>query len=323
MPGPNEPTPIKRRVKNALQETRFLLLGAQVLLVFQGRAALLPGYEDLTLTAKWATLLGLFPSLLVLVLLLAPLPFHHIVEKGRVSERFHRFITDMARYALLVFALCLGCMLFIAGDRLLSSGAALAVGALATALGLGCWFGIERWARRKQNKPDESMDDKNDDGELPELSDRIDQVLSEGSMVIPGNTALLGFGLLTMLQESFSKLPPPVQYMQFGGVLMIALSVVLLMTPAAYHRLVEEGHDTEDFYKLATRLITAALVPFGFGINSGLFVVAYKVTNSYPVALASLFGMLTVAFGFWFGYTVMKRAKVKRTTPEKADAQTA
>lgn len=326
----SEPTPIKRRVKNALQETRFLLLGAQVLLAFQGRAALLPGFKDLSDGAKLFTLLGLFPALLLMMLLLAPLPYHRIVENGRVSERLHHFISQMARLGLLLFAFSLGCILFIAGDRVMGAGAALSVGLGATALGIGAWFGVETLAIRHKatceprHEEKEAHMEQGNDGEMPELSDRIDQVLSEGSMVVPGNTALLGFGLITMLLESFGDLPKPVQWVQFLGVLMIAFSTILLMTPAAYHRLVCEGEDSEDFYKLAGRLLTVALIPFALGINAGLFVVAYKVTNSYAVATVSTLVMLTLFYGFWFGYTAyIKGKREQRAKQKQPDTQAA
>ncbi len=294
---------------------------------------MLPGFKDLSDSAKLFTLLGLFPSLLLMMLLLAPLPYHRIVEEGRVSKNLHRFITRMARFGLLLFALCLGCILFIAGDRVIGTGAALSVGLGATALGLGAWFGVETLAirhqatcnpRHEEHGEKENSVKQGDDSEMPKLSDRIDQVLSESSMVVPGNTALLGFGLITMLLESFGDLPKPVQIVQFVGVLMIAFSTVLLMTPSAYHRLVCEGEDSEDFYKLAGRLLTIALIPFALGINAGLFVVAYKVTNSYAIATVSTLVMLALFYGFWFGYTLYKRGKRESQAAQmEPDAQAA
>lgn len=307
---------LKRRIKNALQETRFLLLGAQVMLAFQGRAALLPGYEDLSPLSQSLCYLGLFPAVILLTLLLAPLPFHKIAEEGCNSERLHRFATEMARWGLFTFALSLGINLTIAADRIFPLGLAIGLGVGITVLSLGAWFGVEAWASARNkgkfsSDGQKNMNDKKDEDEIPELSERIDQTLSEGSMVVPGNTALLGFGFITMLLESFTKLPFGVQIVQFVGVCMIALSTVLLMTPAAYHRLVEHGEDSEDFYKMASRLLILALIPFALGINASLYVIAYQVTKSYTVATISAACTLLFAYGLWFGYTYLKRQSRK------------
>ncbi len=305
---------LKRRNKNALQEVRFLLLGAQVMLAFQGRAGLLPGYTDLSPLTQTLCFWGLIPAELLLVVLLAPLPFHKIVEQGCNSERMHQFTTRMALAGLLLFGLALGVNLSIASDRIFGTGVAVGVGVAVSLLSFGAWFGLEAIARaRKEARrgKDVGSNPKNED-EMPELSDRIDQTLSEGSMVVPGNTALLGFGFITMLLESFGKLPKDVQYVQFAGITMITLSTILLMTPAAYHRLVDRGEDTEDFYKLSSRLLTIALIPFALGINANLYLVAYQVTESYPVALTSALVMLTVFYGVWFGYTFYRRKERER-----------
>ena len=39
---------------------------------------------------------------------------------------------------------------------------------------------------------------------------------------------------------------------------MVALAVVLLMTPAAYHRIVYAGEDSQDMHRVGSALVTAA-----------------------------------------------------------------
>ena len=59
---------------------------------------------------------------------------------------------------------------------------------------------------------------------------------------------------------------------------------MLLITPAAYHRIHEAGENTENFHKVASRLLLAALVFLGPGMAGDLFVVIAKQTQSAGTA---------------------------------------
>jgi hypothetical protein len=82
---------------------------------------------------------------------------------------------------------------------------------------------------------------------------------------------------------------------------------VLLITPAAYHRIHEAGEDTEHFHKVASRLLLAALVFLGPGMAGDLFLVIAKVTQSSSAA-AIIAGLLLVAFyGLWFDVSAWRK----------------
>lgn len=74
---------------------------------------------------------------------------------------------------------------------------------------------------------------------------KVEHVLTEARVVLPGATALLGFQFATMLLEAFDKLPASSKYVHMLSLWLMGLSVILLMTPAAYHRIVERGEDSE------------------------------------------------------------------------------
>ena len=139
------------------------------------------------------------------------------------------------------------------------------------------------------------------------LETRIEQVLIEARMVLPGVQALLGFQLASMLVEGFDKLPPTSKYVHLASLGCIALAAILLMTPPAYHRIVEEGEDSEHFFRLASRLVLVAMVPLALGIAGDFYVVAAKVTASPPLALAMAAVALAVFNGLWFGFTLYRR----------------
>jgi len=53
----------------------------------------------------------------------------------------------------------------------------------------------------------------------------------------PGAQALLGFQFAVMLVDGFDQLPASSQYLHLVSLVAVALSTVLLIAPAAYHRL--------------------------------------------------------------------------------------
>jgi hypothetical protein len=91
------------------------------------------------------------------------------------------------------------------------------------------------------------------------------------------------------------------------------LTVVLLMAPAAYHRIAERGEETEHFHKFASIMVVAAMVPFALSISGDLFVVIRKVTESASIALAASGLALALFYGLWFGFTTYRKGQ--RETP--------
>jgi hypothetical protein len=86
-----------------------------------------------------------------------------------------------------------------------------------------------------------------------------------------------------------------------AGVGCVALATILLMTPAARHRLVERGEDTEAFHRFASRLLLAAMVPLALGIAAEFAVVIRRITDSVPFAVAGAVLASLLFFGCWFG----------------------
>src|SRR5207249_10943122 len=98
---------------------------------------------------------------------------------------------------------------------------------------------------------------------------------------------------------------------------LIGATMVFLMTPAAFHRIVERGEDTERVHAFASVMILAAMVMLALGIAGDFYVVLHKVLHSQ--ALALLFAGLAVAFlyGLWFGLTTALKARRAITRPAR------
>ena len=147
---------------------------------------------------------------------------------------------------------------------------------------------------------------KNEPSQPTELKDKIRQVLTEARVVLPGTQALLGFQLVTFLTDGFEKLPRSSQLLHFTSLACVALSAILLMTPAAYHRIVEHGEDTEHFHRLASRFVVGAMVPLALGIAVDFYIVALKTTASTPVAAAIGAAVLAMFYGLWFVFPLWR-----------------
>ena len=73
-------TSLRDQVDNALDESRMLILGAQVSLGFQFQAVFQPGFDRLAQSAQGLMVVGLYLMLVAVGLLLAPGMYHQIVE---------------------------------------------------------------------------------------------------------------------------------------------------------------------------------------------------------------------------------------------------
>jgi uncharacterized protein DUF6328 len=303
---------LKDKIQNALDESRMLVLGSQVLLGFQFRSVFEPGFAKLPLSSQYLKAFALGLMLLTLGMLLAPGAYHRIVEEGEDTRAQHRFTTRMMNYALLPFSVALGLDVYISMERTLSMTPALIAGLGASLLALFFWYGLE-FKRKGEREPEireeqqMSLEEAKEESNGAKLTDKIKHVLTECRVVLPGAQALLGFQFVTTLMEAFEKLPQSSKYVHLLSLSLVALSTVLLMTPAAYHRIVERGEETKHFHRFASRVLVAAMIPLALGISGDLFVVVRKVTQSTTSAAASAIVSLLFFYGLWFGFTIYRR----------------
>jgi hypothetical protein len=82
-----------------------------------------------------------------------------------------------------------------------------------------------------------------------------------------------------LLVQDFDRLPREIQWTHFGSLVAVTISAVLLITPAAYHRIAEHGEDSEQFHNFASRVMLAAMFFLGLGLAGDFFVVTYKITE--------------------------------------------
>ncbi len=316
------------RIDDALNESRILILSAQVVIGFQFSAVFATGFSRLPRSAQQLNIVALGLMLIAMALTIAPTSYHQIAERGEDTERLHDFIIKVVAWALLPFALGLGINLHIATQKLAGGTAAALAGVVGTTLALFFWYGLGALGRRSRQagtveragsqgtgpKEQDRMEDEQRQrgSERTALKDKIRNVLTEARMVLPGVQALLGFQFAIMFTDGFDALSTQSKYVHLASLTLTALSTILLITPAAYHRIVERGETTEHFHQLASRMVLASMVPVALSVCLDFYVIVLKVTTSQTTAYTSAALMLLFFYGLWFGFTLYVRGRRKQ-----------
>jgi hypothetical protein len=221
---------LSSKAENALNETRMLILGAQVLVGFAFQAALQPGFARLPFNAQVLMVLGLGLMLVAAGVLIAPGAFHQIVESGYDTPRLLACTAIFASVALLPFALGLGIEAYVAGIVVLGQAVGIVLGVFGTLFALTLWYGLPwAWQLHDRGAGLEPKESSMEPVKPTSIESRVKQVLVEARVVLPGAQALLGFQLAAMLTVAFDELPRSSQYVHLVSLVLLALTIVLLM----------------------------------------------------------------------------------------------
>ena len=126
-------------------------------------------------------------------------------------------------------------------------------------------------------------------------------------MVLPGVQALFGFQLIAVFNQSFAeRLAPTEQKLHLAALVMVAMAVALIMTPAAYHRQKGARRVSEDFLRLSTRLLLWSLLPLALGLCLEFYLIASIVAGraAAPWCAAAL---LLVFVALWLVLPRLRR----------------
>lgn len=291
---------LKNKIQNGLDEARMLVIGMQILIGFEYRIALEPAFDQLSAAARAASLVALSLTLIAFGFLLTPGSFHRLVEHGEDTPRLHQLTMRTMGAALAPFAIALALDIYLVGERVVSAWFGVIAGGVMGMLALAAWYGIAalRREKAKQDMPSKT-----------EVSDKIRHVLTEARVVLPGAQALLGFDLLAVFMNAFERLPLASRVMHFCGLTLTALAVILLMMPAAFHRIVEQGEETERFHEFASRVIVIAMPVLGLGIACDFYVVVEKISGSVVGGVIATLALVVFFGTMWFGYALWVRSR--------------
>ncbi len=301
-PPKTVPVEPKSKVKEALNEGRILIMVMQVLLGFQYLAMFYPRFQRLPEHGQAAIFLALVLSLVAVGLLMAPTPFHRLVENGDNTSRIKQFAGMSIALALPLIAGSLALDLAAVTESAAGRTAALILALAVIAVAAMLWLALGMLAR-KEIDVNESFHEK------ATLQEKIETLLTEARVILPGAQALLGFQFSAMLTDKFETLPPTSQAIHTASLVAIALAVVLLIGPAAYHRVAANGEAREDVDRIGAWMVLGSLLPLALGLTGDLYVVAAMKLHAPAEAIAAAIAGFVLLLAFWAIYPAYARAR--------------
>lgn len=296
---------IERKFKVALDETRLLMMGSQILFGFEFHAVFQQTFGRLPVSSKIIDGIALLLMALAIALLIAPGTQHRLSLDGQITPALIRSATVFTGWALLPFAVSLGLDVYVALAKNFGASVGAAAAAVLTLLALLLWYGLEA-AYRLIVLKGRHMSEIEADGPTP-LPKKIEEMLTEARIAIPGAQALLGFQLLVALTDEFPKFPLASQVVHALALGCVALALLLLVAPAAFHRLAFQGADTEPVFRFGSRFVTAALLPLALGISGDIYVSLARIGNSVMIGMAASLSSLLLYLFFWYVQPLLLR----------------
>ena len=302
------PEDIDNQVRQGLSETRTTVLGGQILMGFQYEAMFQSGFPKLSPLRQEFQLWAFILILAAIVLMIAPASFHQLSERGERTEGQRRALRALIPLSLAPFTLGVGLNVLIGPSMAMGW---LPAGVAAAIVVLGAfflWYGMELIAMRA--RPDPS------DGERPRavapkksLKDEVADLMTETRIVLPGAQALLGFQFIGYLTEGYAHLSTAGRIGHGVALAALVVSMVLLMTPAPFHRLAEDGRETERLRRLTVRMIVGALAALAAAFAADLFVAIEIVTGRTGLALGGALAAGAAIAAIWFVWPLSRRGR--------------
>src|SRR3954471_1939080 len=294
-----------RKLKTALDETRMLMMGSQILFGFQLHAVFQERFSDLDTERKALISLALMLMAATVGVLIAPSCRHRLLERGEASPTMLEMTTRCAAIALLLFSASLGCDLVVVFGPSFGGPISVTVGLVMMAIALGAWFVLARMLRSRTT---EERQMQNAHREHLDITTKIEQMLTEARVILPGAQALFVFQLIVMLTPAFAKLPEAAKLVHAGSLLCVVVTVILLVAPAAIHRLSFAGEDASKFLRVGSALVTAALLPLSCGLAGDIYVAVGTSLDSEAIGIAAAVAVFTLLLAIWYAWPLLVRA---------------
>ncbi len=310
-------TKLPEKVAFSLTETRILMLGAEMGLGFQFELPFQEGFVSQASGLRWAHLCALALMLVTIVIIIFPMMLDIIVFRGQAALATQACANLAVDAALGIFASSIGLSLAGAAWETAGPGLASALGALFFLASTGFWY-VYPCQRRIRSRPRRRQE------LLPlplkraietPLETRLRDVLTEARIILPGAQAMLGFQMVAFLTHAFSQLPRSSQWAHLGGTLFLLMAIVLLMAPPAFHRIVEEGEETERLYSFSENVVFIAAIPFACSLVCDFYVASRMVSNNPSGSFVGAVVLLGLCAGCWYGLPYLYRWRNPHAQP--------
>ena len=157
------------------------------------------------------------------------------------------------------------------------------------------------------------MAQKEIDNETPkERRDReLGELLQELRVAITGVQVLFAFLLTVPFTQRFPSLDQSQRRVYFAAVLAAAVSSLLLIAPAANHRLLFREGVKEAMLKAANKLAIAGFIMLALGIGLSLYLVTTMVYQTGTAILVAV-GVGLLTFFAWFVFPRLLKEDERR-----------
>lgn len=292
---------LSKASKIALQESRLLILGAQVLLGFQFQVLFRETFSALPFLSRQTCCASMVLMALSVGLLIAPSMQHQIVERGFDSRRLLSVARRYAAASLVPFALALAGDVYVTSETIRLSHPLLVSGGF-LCLATLFWFVTPRAIQilLANQQPDIDM-------KPTSIEARLEQMLTEARVILPGVQALLGFQLVAVFTSTFERMSDGLKIAHFGALSAVLVATMLLMTVPVIHRVSFHGADDERFLAIGTSLLLAAPAFLAVAATTEIYV-GLIVAGAPAAAALSVSGLLGLALaGLWYGWPLWLR----------------
>lgn len=139
-------------------------------------------------------------------------------------------------------------------------------------------------------------------------------------MATLGVQVLFGFLLGLPFTTRFDRLESWQRWLYLAIILVSSISIVLLVAPVAYHRLLFRRHQLEYLIGTAGTLAVCGLLAVSLAVSGAVLLVTSYVEPGLPAVIAvtvtaALFG------GLWFALPAMRREQVSPPGPDGANRE--
>ncbi len=300
--------PLVDKVSFTLTETRLLMLGAEVFVGFQFEGLFSEKFVGLPAPLPLCHLVALGLMSLVVVLMIAPMMLDLVVFHGHAAAETQHYATRIVEASLFPFAASLAVSFGVVASVMAGMVAwVLAGGTFLLAMILWYIYPARTRARLRPGVPQRPAAMPMRKPHDTPLSTRLRDILTEARIILPGAQALLGFQMMAFLSKAFDVLPSSSKQVHLAAVCLLLVSIVMLMSPPGYHRIVEDGEETERLHAFARKAVVGASIPFGLSLAADFYVAAALVTHRSGLAAGIAGAVLLFALWLWFGYPLWFR----------------
>ena len=144
------------------------------------------------------------------------------------------------------------------------------------------------------------------------LGDQVSTIEQEARMVLPGIQALFGFQLIAVFNQNFKQsLSNAEQIVHLAALLLVAVSAILVVAPAAYHR--QAQHQiSKHFVELSSRYLAWAMAPLALGTCLDIYLVTRIILNSTLLSFMVTFFIFILYAWIWFIFPKIQGKKIEQ-----------